>query len=226
MTKKQKPSRQVRSRKTSVLQYVGYGTDQERAALLESLPDAFASVDFQWRFTYVNAQAETLSGKNREELLGRNVWEIFLVPGDSDVYRNAYEALEKQCSLVFSDFHPLLNKWFAVRLYPFLDGLYAFCQDITERKEAEEKLQFHTSTVWDASKSIIVTDLQGKIIYWNEGASRVFGYTAQEALGNTPALVYPHSTEQRLASDLERFGMGKTIKVGGKGDEKMAARCG
>lgn len=77
---KQKPSRQVRSRKASALQYVGYGTDQDRAALLERLPDAFVSVDPQWHFTYVNAQAETLLGKKREELLGRNVWEVFLVP--------------------------------------------------------------------------------------------------------------------------------------------------
>ncbi len=62
----------------------------------------------------------------------RNVWEVFLVPGDSVVYQNAHEALEKQSSLVFTDFHPLLNKWFAVRLHPFHDGLYAFCQDILD----------------------------------------------------------------------------------------------
>lgn len=220
MSKKQKSSRQVRSRKTSALQYVGYGTEQDRAALIERLPDAFVSVDLQWHFTYVNAQAETLLGKKREELLGRNVWEVFLVPADSLVYRNAHEALEKQSSQVFTDFHPLLNKWFAVRLQPFLDGLYAFCRDVTERKHAEAQLQFHTSTVWDANKSIIVTDLQGKIIYWNEGASRLFGYTAQEALGNTPALVYPHFAKQRLASDLEQIRSGTDYRGRWQGRRK------
>jgi PAS domain S-box-containing protein len=220
MTKKPKPSRQGRSRKTSVLQHVGYGTDSERAALLERLPDAFVSVDPRWHFTYVNAQAETLFGKKREELLGRNVWEVFPVPGDSVVYQNAHEALEKQSSLVFSDFHPLLNKWYSVRIHPFQDGLYAFGLDITERKQAEEQLQFHTSTVWDARKSIIVTDLQGKIIYWNEGASHLFGYTAQEALGNTPALVYPHSAEQQLASDLEQILNGQDYRGRWQGRRK------
>lgn len=220
MTKKPKPSRQVRSRKTSALQYVGYGTYKDRAALLESLPYAFVSVDPQWHFTYVNAPAETLLGKKREELLGRNVWEVFPVSGDSEVYQNAQEALEKQNTLEFTDFHPLLNKWFAVRLHPFHDGLYAFCQDITERKQAEAQLQFHTSTVWDASKSIIVTDLHGKIIYWNEGANRLFGYTASEALGETPALIYPPHTATLLASDLEQIRSGNDYRGRWQGRRK------
>ncbi len=207
--KKQKFPHQPRTRKTSALKYVGHGTDQERAALLERLPDAFVSVDPHWQFTYINRQAEALLGKGREELLGRNVWDIFPIPTDSLVYRYAYEAMDMQTTLEFTQFHPLFNKWFAVRLYPFQDGLYTFCQDITERKHAEELLQVQAKTFWDVSKSMIVTDLQGKIIYWNEGASRLFGYTAEEMLGQTPALFYPELEKYQLATDLEKIRKGK-----------------
>jgi len=110
MSKKRKSSPQPRTRKTTYLKYVGYGGDQERATLLERILDAFVSVDSQWRFTYVNHHAEALLGKTREELLGRNVWEVFPIPADSVLYRNAHEALEKQTGLVFQQFHPLLNK--------------------------------------------------------------------------------------------------------------------
>ena len=80
MSKKRKSSPQPRTRKTTYLKYVGHGGDQERATLLERILDAFVSVDSQWCFTYVNHHAEALLGKTREELLGRNVWEVFPIP--------------------------------------------------------------------------------------------------------------------------------------------------
>jgi PAS domain S-box-containing protein len=220
MSKKRKSSPQPRTRKTTYLKYVGHGGDQERATLLERILDAFVSVDSQWCFTYVNHHAEALLGNTREELLGRNVWEVFPIPADSVLYRNAHEALEKQTGLVFQQFHPLLNKWFDIRLYPFQDGVYSFCQDITERKKAEEQLQFQADTFWEVSKSIIVTDLQGKIIYWNEGASRLFGYTAEEMLGQTPALLYPRFERKQLGYDLEQIRNGKDYTGLWKGRRK------
>ncbi len=203
--KKLRTSHQRKRQKTSPLKHVGHGKEQDRVALLESIPDAFVSVDTEWQVTHINQRAEEMLGKTREELLGRNVWEVFPLAADSLPYLNAHEAMNKQISLEFSQFHPLLNKWFSVRLYPFHDGLYGFCQDITERKQAEEQLQFHEKTVWDASKSIIVTNLQGKIIFWNEGAGLLFGYSAEEMLGETPALLYPELEQKQLAHDLEQI---------------------
>jgi len=191
------------------LKYIGHGEEQERAILLESIPDAFVSVDAEWKFTYINQHAEEVLGKTREQLLGKNAWEVFPLPADSLPYLNAYEAMNKQINLEFRQFHPRLNKWLSVRLYPFHDGLYGFCQDITERKKAEEQLQLHEKTVWDARKSIIVTNLQGKIIYWNEGARLLFGYSAGEMLGKTPALLYPELEQNQLARDLEEIRNGK-----------------
>jgi PAS domain S-box-containing protein len=107
-----------------------------------------------------------------------------------------------------------------VRLYPFHDGLYGFCQDITERKKAEEYLQFHEKTLWDARQSIIVTNLQGKIIYWNEGASLLFGYSAEEMLGKTPALLYPELGKKQLAYDLEQIRNGIDYTGAWKGRRK------
>lgn len=48
----------------------------ERAALLESITDAFYALDRQWRFTYVNQLALDYFGKSREELLGMRVWDL------------------------------------------------------------------------------------------------------------------------------------------------------
>jgi PAS domain S-box-containing protein len=51
---------------------------RERATdILESFSDAFFAVDHQWRFTYVNSKAEELWGRERQELVGKNIWEEF-----------------------------------------------------------------------------------------------------------------------------------------------------
>jgi len=66
---------------------------QERAArerttdILESISDAFYTVDGEWRFTYVNNRAEELWGRPREELLGKSVWEEFSEAEGSEAHR-------------------------------------------------------------------------------------------------------------------------------------------
>src|SRR5579884_1173655 len=132
-SKQPRSSRQKKRQKSSPLKYVG--REQDSATRLESIPDAFISVDPSWRVTYANQRAEELLGKAREELLGRNIWEVFPLPADSLPYLRAHEAMDKQSIVEFTQFHPRLTKWLSVRLYPFQDGLYGFCQDITERKK-------------------------------------------------------------------------------------------
>ena len=62
---------------------VGPSVDQHLIDILESITDAFISVDSQWQFTYLNQQAEALLGTTREALLGRNMLEIFPAHPDS-----------------------------------------------------------------------------------------------------------------------------------------------
>ena len=59
------------------------------------------------------------------------------------------------------------------------------------------------------SDAVIFTDLEGRIQFWNRGAARIFGYSAEEILGQTPAILYPEETPERLASDLERIMAGQ-----------------
>jgi len=57
--------------------------------------------------------------------------------------------------------------------------------------------------------SIVVTDLDGKIIYWNKGAENVFGYNQEEAIGQTPGLLYPDKSEEMFKNDLNKLKKGK-----------------
>jgi two-component system cell cycle sensor histidine kinase/response regulator CckA len=54
-------------------------------------------------------------------------------------------------------------------------------------------------------QSVIFTDMDGQIQFWNSGASRIFGYSADEMLGQSPAVLYPEEDPGRFAADLERI---------------------
>ncbi len=121
-----------------------YDTTTERegearvARVLEAMSAAFYALDRSWRFTYVNAEAERLLGRPREELLGGVVWELFPVAVVSvfeSALRGASDAGEPT---VFEAYYPWpLDGWYELRVWPGPDGLSVYFLDITERRAAQ-----------------------------------------------------------------------------------------
>jgi PAS domain S-box-containing protein len=185
------------------------GTPFDLVAILDSISDAFICIDRCWRYRYVNAQAEHILGKRREELLGRSVWEIWPTQIGPTFFQKASEVFEKQISLEYTEYHDLLQQWLTVRIGPAQDGITVFLQIVTERKHAEEQRLFHATILHNVTNSIVVTNLEGTILYCNEEAQHIFGYSAQELLGQKPALLYPDRDEMQLAPDLQAILKGK-----------------
>ena len=64
-------------------------------------------------------------------------------------------------------------------------------RDITERKRAQEQIAEQAALLDKARDAILVRDLEGKILFWNKGAERMYGWTRQEAVGrNIGELLY------------------------------------
>jgi diguanylate cyclase (GGDEF)-like protein/PAS domain S-box-containing protein len=62
-----------------------------------------------------------------------------------------------------------------------------------ERQRMAERLRFQAGILAAVRDSVVVTDLAGRITYWNEGAVEIWGYRAEEATGQTIGLLYPDS---------------------------------
>jgi PAS domain S-box-containing protein len=87
---------------------------------------------------------------------------------------------------------------------------------------AQEQLQLQATILENITESVIVTDLAGTMTYWNKGAQALFGYTAEEMLGKTPAVLYPDVDEHQLAHDLKQVLQGQDYVGEWKGWRKDA----
>lgn len=115
---------------------------EQTAHLLESITDGFLALDSNWRFTYINAEAERLNGIKRQELLGRNHWEAFPATVGTTVHRELIRVMDERVSADFENYYAPWDRWFHVKAYPAADrGISVFFEDITERKHAESALQ-------------------------------------------------------------------------------------
>jgi PAS domain S-box-containing protein len=109
--------------------------------ILETITDAFFALNQEWQFTYLNRQAERLLDRNREQLLGKNLWDEFPEAMNSNFYREFHQVISDRVRVTFEEFYPPLNRWFEVRAYPAPDGLGVYFRNITKRKQAEDKIK-------------------------------------------------------------------------------------
>ncbi len=118
-------------------QSAGRDLIEQREMVLRGISDAFSSLDFNWRYTYVNDRVAELAGLAREEMLGRNIWEIFPDAVGTEFYRLAHQAMKERRAVQAEFFHEPWQRWLDTRIYPTKGGIIIFRADISERKHQE-----------------------------------------------------------------------------------------
>lgn len=113
-------------------------SERRLSEILESITDAFFTLDTDWNLTHLNHQTEKLLQRSGEELRGRNIWEMF---PDAGNFRKMYQlAREEMKPVNFEEYYAPLATWFEVNAYPSAGGLSVYFQDISKRKKIEEAL--------------------------------------------------------------------------------------
>ena len=110
--------------------------------VLEAMPAGFYSLDSEWRFAHLNAQAERLLGHSRDELLGKTVWDAFPAAADSVFEQSFRQAVATGEPVAFDAHYPApLNGWYELRVWPTPDGLSVYFIEVTERRKAEAQAE-------------------------------------------------------------------------------------
>lgn len=82
----------------------------------------------------------------------------------------------------------------------------------TERQQAEEKIAHLAAIVESSDDAIIGKSLDGRIVSWNKGAQRVYGYTADEILGKPIAILVPADKQSELSDIMQRLSRGEAVE--------------
>ena len=196
-------------------------SEERLQGILRQATVGIAQTDLIGHFLLVNDRFCQIVGRPREEVLRLRMQDI-THPDDLEknivLFQQTVQTaqdfvIEKRYVRPDGSFVWVHNSVYAVRGADDRPvHIVAVSLDITDRKEAEEAKARLAAIVESSSDAIISKDLDGIITSWNRGAERLFGYTAQEAAGQSITMLIP---PDRLAEEpdiLERIRRGEWIE--------------
>jgi PAS domain S-box-containing protein len=116
---------------------------ERNQTLVGAIADAFIALDKEFRFTFANERASALLRYPLDKLVGQVLWDLFPTAVNSQFGRVFRDAMESRVPVTTEDYSTGLQCWLEVRIYPAADGgLVFFFQDVTQRRHAQEALDF------------------------------------------------------------------------------------
>jgi PAS domain S-box-containing protein len=174
---------------------------EEKNTILERIDDGFFAVDKNAVITYWNKNAESLLDAKREDVIGKNLHEIFASTASRAFYDNYQKAARDKSTVHFVEFSKRSNKWFAVSAYGSDNGLSVYFKDVTEQKTADEKIRESEAkyrTLFEQNMAgIYQTTAGGEILNCNNAFAKMLKYDSPaELLKINASKLYFSNTER------------------------------
>ncbi|MCF8241769.1 MAG: PAS domain S-box protein [Melioribacteraceae bacterium] len=180
-------------------------SEEKFRIITENSADAIFITDDQGRYSYVNTKSVQMLGYSKEEMLHLTIADIS--PKDKvDEYFLIFKQLlnvgfaSTEIDLVAKDGNLIPVDLNAVVLPNGF--IFTSCRDISERIEIQNKIKFQADLLSNVGQAVIATDLAGKVVFWNNAAESIYGWTTDEAMGKNIIDLTPAEQTQEQASEI------------------------
>ena len=172
--------------------------NEDLVLILESMSDAFCAVDKDWRLIYVNGRAEQIIHCQREDMLGKLIWEAFPETIGTALYNHYHLRSAEGFRLRVEVFCPQANAWLEVNAMPSPLGLAFYFRDVTKQRRSTADLEDLGEQIF-SQHAYLETLLQhvpvGVIISEAPSGRVLFGNARMEEILGHP-IVAPRNVEE------------------------------
>jgi PAS domain S-box-containing protein len=158
--------------------------------IMELLPESFYTLDANWCYTYVNDFYATHTVFDKQELLGKNIWELFPDQLNTKFYRECMQvALTGLPSFfeLYSD--DLSNDALSYHIFPTGKGVSVHFVDVSEKKREHDRLEKLSLVASKTTTCVMIINAEKRIEWVNKAFENVTGYTLEDVLMKYPSQV-------------------------------------
>lgn len=216
---------------TAIAAHVALAAEQKRAevarvlseqrlqAILDYSPAVIFQKDLQGRYLLVNQRWEELFHISKGEVIGRTDLELFPKATAEQFRENDRLVLAAGAPLTLEESAPVddgVHSYISVK-FPLvqadgsISGIGGIATDITERRQLEIARQRLAAVVESSEDAIVSKDLNGIITSWNQGAERMFGYTAAEAIGQPVSMLAAPDRVDEIPEIIRKIKSGQRV---------------
>jgi len=212
----------------------------ELSDILESINDGFLVLDNTLGIKQFNKVAEKILGREKDEVIGQQLFEAFPEAKGSVFEKNYTIAVQEKKPLAFEAYFGIVpyEGWYDVRVSPYKNGISVHFDLITERKNAEEALRESEEKfrgLAEKSPNMIFINTKGRVTFANEKCEEIMGYTLEEFYApdfNFIALIVPEHRKlimqkfkmHMVGEDVEPYDYTLVAKDGGRIDVIQTTR--
>jgi diguanylate cyclase (GGDEF)-like protein/PAS domain S-box-containing protein len=192
-------------------------------SILDHAPMSVLLADGDGRYVVANRASAEQIGRPVEEILGRAPAELYQPAVASEIERDYARILAggDPMTLELSRAHPHGSpndvRDYLITRYPVLDadgkivGVGTLSLDITERRRAEANAARMAEIITSTDAAVVGMRLDGQILSWNPAAERIYGYTAEEAVGRNVSFLVPPERIGEVEANKARINGGSRV---------------